>query len=135
MRFQTSTTAQFPPATTAAFGSPLTIEQYDTWTVRRKTVTQESGHFALLIPGESKTLTIVLKQLLISWVGVEDAGKIELRSPELDPLVIFQSVPAGQIIIPCYDELRWLNRYGLRAANNSVGGQYSITVHYTIKEP
>ena len=132
MRFQNSSNVQLPSGT-PTFASPIQYAPNDTWTVRRVSVTEESGHSALIVGG-SKRLIITLQQLLVTWTGVTSAGKIEIRSPGVDPLPIYQTAPAGQIVLPCYDEYRLLDRYGLRAANNSIGGEYSITAHYTVKE-
>lgn len=128
MRFAIQTPAQFPPATGSGYYSPIVTA------TQRVTKTIESGQNADIIPSKSKTLTITLHQILVSWGDLEEAGKLEIRTIDVDPLVIFQTKPVGNLLIPCHDEQRHLGLYGLRTVNNSVGGEYTVTVHYTVKE-
>lgn len=128
MRFSVNTPGTFPPPTGSAVYSPLITA------TQRATVTAESGTSLYIISSDSDTLVVTLHQILVSWGELEIAGKLEIRTQDPDPIVIFQSKPSGLLIIPCHDEQRLLGRYGLRAVNNSTGGEYSITVHYTIRE-
>lgn len=133
MRFQATTTGT---PTVANVQNVQSMTYYETVlvTVQRRTIVEDSGHAAVIIPGESKKFSVIMHQLTYSWTGIETPGKIEVRSPETQPMVIFQNRGSGNLVVPCYDEQRWLSRYGLRAANNSIGGSYSITAHYTVKE-
>lgn len=105
-------------------------------TVRRQTVNTESGKSIDIIPGGiSESLAVTLHQLYVTWGGLTESGKLEIRSFNEDsPLTIFLTIPSGNLILPCFDEVKLLSRYGLRAVSSSTGGEYSITAHYTIKE-
>lgn len=138
MRFQNTTAAQFPtPASVnaSAFGfDGMSITKMDPRSgTKRATVDSPSGASAIVIPG-SRRLRVLLKQLVFSWAGITAIGHFEIRSPTTEPLIVYQSGNSGQVIIPCFDEDLFLGRYGLRAQNNSVNGDYAINAYYDIVE-
>jgi hypothetical protein len=99
------------------------------------TVVEDSGTTSTIIPGNgSDTLSISLHQLFITWGEVMQEGKFEVRSLDETPLTIYQDGPAGNLILPCWDELKLLGRHGLQVVNSATGGEYSISAYYSVKE-
>lgn len=101
--------------------------------VRHRTSGNSSGSPCVLIPGESKRLAVVMHQLLISWNNVTVYGHIEINSFSLQPIIVYQG-ESGFLVVPCHDEHLYLGEKGLTASNNSLGGNYSITVYFSLED-
>jgi hypothetical protein len=99
------------------------------------TISALSGEGKTIIPGDiSDQLSINLIQLLLTWGDVASLGRFEIRSKGDPTIIIYQDQPSGVIILPCWSIQKFLGRYGLRVMNSSTGGEYSITVNYTVRE-
>jgi hypothetical protein len=101
--------------------------------VRHRTAGNKSGSPCVLIPGETKRLTVILRQLLISWNNVTVYGHIEINSFSLQPISIYQG-ESGYLVVPCHNEHLYLGEKGLTVSNNSLGGNYSITVYFSLED-
>lgn len=141
MRFQTSTNVPVPAAQVSAEISPLAaaFRMVDTSEetlvkVQHLSESTESGQSQIIIPGSSRSLRVNLLQLVISWVNVTQPGIIDVKGPDTPPISVYQSLGGGNIVIPCFGEELFLGRYGLRATNNGIGGEYVVTAHYRLKE-
>jgi hypothetical protein len=141
MRFTATNVGSFPspPSLGAASFSALSAETVSISRIdprsgiKKSSVDSPSGATSIIIPG-TKRLTILLEQLLISWSGLRVMGHFEIRTGQSNPVLMYQSGRDGHIILPCFGEQLFLSRYGLRAFNNSLGGNYAITAYYTIME-
>lgn len=117
------------------FGGVVSPETQIIGVPQMATVGGNSGTTLTIIPGDSAdTLSITLDQLLVGWGEVTAIGKFVIQSKTDTPITIFQDKPAGTIVLPCGSIPRFLGDHGLTILNNSTGGEYSITVNYTIKE-
>lgn len=138
MRFTATTVTGVvpPPAVVSSniLAMPMSAQLAYDPTIQKRSFHADSGASGVLVSGDSEMLTINLNQMLISWTDVGVAGRVEIRSQNSDPVVLFQSVGGGQQLVPGLDESIWLGRYGLRVVNNSVGGEYAVTVWFTITE-
>lgn len=107
------------------------IAQFDN-TLHIDPVTFDSGQPGMVVAGGTPNKAINLQKLLISWGQVETAGMIQIETPDITIVTLYQTMPAGFENIR-FDDTLLLSDFGLRAGNNSVGGEYSIIAYYTIE--
>lgn len=141
MRFQTNIAAPISAAQSSTEISPVAaafsvVDTSETTLVQVTHLSEsnDSGQSTIIIPGTSRSLRINLLQLVISWINVDTPGIVDIKGPDTPPISVFQTSGAGNIVIPCFGEELFLGRYGLRATNNGIGGEYAVTAHYRLKE-
>ena len=122
MRFQNQ--LQFPlptpPANLALLRAPTTEKGI------LQTTSGKSGW--IILPGPAH---ITLLTLILSWSNIQVAGQLNISGASPEPLFSVLQTKADDIeIIDCHELPAALNEYGLRSANNSIGGNYSVTVLY-----
>lgn len=120
MKFQHSTEIQVAGTILRATPSPI-----------------PSGASQIIIPGGDASLTISIQQYLVSWGGLTTGGIVAILTTlgDSNPLGVFQTAPAGSIVIPMFGETHNIGTYGLRTQNNSTGGNYTVSVWYSIVLP
>ena len=103
----------------------------------RTTVQIPSGSSSVLIPGTTNTLTVSLQQYLLTWQGVTSAGSFQITWSSSDPypLIVYETVGNGSLVLPVLGEIYTISTYGLRIQNSSTGGTYSVSVWYSITIP
>jgi len=101
--------------------------------VQRITGSASSGSALTIIPGRDPIFSVTIQQLIISWTDVTTPGQINISSQPADPnpFIVYQNSGGDTIVVPFYSMLYDLGTYGLRAANNAVGGVYTVTAFYT----
>lgn len=138
MRFQLGTGAVYPtppPAfrTVSAFltGIPPDTSLAVNTDLQWESFNGPSGESGIIIPGAGGQEGITLTQIVASWGSLETAGRLEVSSnPDKALLVLFQTAPSGVQTIPLSDLPLIISSYGLRCDNNSVGGEYNVTVFF-----
>lgn len=92
-----------------------------------------SGSSFNLLSSTSPSWAFSVQQIFASWTGVTTAGQIAVQYSGLPgrlPFVIWQTTGNGNFVLPM-ENLVFYN-YGLNFLNSSSGGQYNISLFYTL---